>query len=81
MAVVARAVMTAAMVATGVTFAVMVVVVALYVGIKSERAAKQRFDCGITGTADSAVKFDACLSYRHLCTAADATANKSVNAE
>ncbi len=73
--------MSATVVAAGVTLAVMVVVVAFYVGIKSECAAKQCFDCGIRGTADTAVKLYAGLSECHLCATADTTANKSVNLE
>ena len=81
MAVVARAVMPATVVATSVTLAVMVVVVTFYVRIKSKRAAEECFDCGITGTADSAVKPDASLSECHLCATADATANKCIHVE
>ena len=74
-------VMSAAVVGTSVTFPVMIVVVALYVRIKTKSAAEQCFNCGIRGAANTSVKFDSCLSKCLLCTAADTTANKSVNAE
>ena len=73
--------MSAAVVAAGVSLAVVVVVVAFYVGIKSERAAEQCFNCGIRGTADAAVKLDAGFCKCCLCATADAAAYKSVNAE
>ena len=73
--------MNATVVAAGVSFTVMVVVVAPYVGVKSKRTAEQRIGCGIAISADSAVKLDACVGKRHLCTTADASANKSVNVE
>ena len=53
--------MTATVVTTGVTFAVVVVVITFYVGIKSERATKQRFNSGIARSGDTAEKSDACL--------------------
>ena len=73
--------MTAAMVAASVPLAVMVVVVAFYIGIKSKRAAEQCFDCVIAGTVNTTEKLDTGLGKCHLCATADATANKSVNAE
>jgi len=57
--------MTATVIAAGVTFAVMVVMVTFYVGIKSKRTAKRRFDCGIAGSADSAEKLNTCLGKCH----------------
>ena len=74
-------VMTATVVAASVPLTVMVVVVARYVGIKSERAVKQRIGCGIAIPADSAVKLDTCHSKCHLCTTADPSANKCINTQ
>ena len=60
---------------------VMIVVVTLYVRVISKRTIKQCFDCGIRGAANTAVKLNSCLCQCHLCSAADAAANKCVNAE
>ncbi len=73
--------MSTTVVAAGVTFAVVLVVVTFYIWIKPKCAAEQRFDCGITGAANTTVKLDTCLGECHLCTTADAAANKIVNAE
>ena len=73
------AIIAAAVVAAAMTFAVVSVMIALYVGIKSKRTVKQCFNCCITGAARTAVKLDACLVKCDLCTAADASANKCVN--
>ena len=73
--------MSAAVISAGMLLSMMVVVVALYVGIKSKRTAKQCFDCGIRRATNTAVKFDSCLCQCHLCSAADAAANKSINTE
>jgi len=82
-AVIARTVMSATVIAAGVsTVAVLVVmVITFHIGIKSKRAAKQCFDCGITGTANATVKLDSSLGKCHLCTTADAAANKSIYAK
>ena len=73
--------MSATVISAGMPLTVMVVVVARYVGIKSKRTAKQCFDCGVRGAADTAVKLDSCLCQCHLCATANAAANKCVNAE
>ena len=73
--------MSATVISAGMPLTVMVVVVAFYVGIKSKRTAKQCFDCGVRGAADTAVKLDSCLCQCHLCATANAAANKCVNAE
>ena len=71
--------MSATVISAGMPLTVLVVVVARYVGIKSKRTAKQCFDCGVRGAADTAVKLDSCLCQCHLCATADAAANKSIN--
>ena len=73
--------MSAAVISAGMLLSMMVVVVALYVGIKSKRTAEQCFDCGIRRATNTAVKLDSCLCQCHLCATADAAANKCVNAE
>ena len=73
--------MSATVVAAGVTFAVVVVMVALDIWIKPKRAIEQCIDCGIRRAANTAVKLNARLGKCHPCAATDATANKSVNAE
>ena len=50
--------MTATVVATSVTLAVMVVVVAFYIRIESERASEECFDCSIAGTVNTTEKLD-----------------------
>ena len=79
----AAVVRTATVVAAAVTaLAVLViVVVALDVGVIAEIIRKKRLDCCIARTAYTAVELDASLSKSHLCSTANASADKDVSTD
>ena len=79
MTTVGTAVTAAAMVATGVAFAVMmVVVVALSIRIKIQTSADKGFYCFVRITTYTAIQLNTSLCQSHLRTAADAAANKDI---
>ena len=71
--------MTAAAVAAAtVTFAVMIVMIALYIGVKPQIVCQEIFHSGIGITQTTAVEPDADLGQRHLRTTADAAAEQDI---
>ena len=68
---------TAAVVATGVTLAV---VVAADIGVIVQVACQECFHSVIGIAGNAAVELDACLSQSHLCAAANTAADQNVNA-
>ena len=68
----------AAMLATGVTFAVLTVVIAFNSWIVVQIACQQSLYRCIRTAAYAAVQLNACSSQRHLRTAADTAANQNV---
>ena len=75
----AAAVTAAAVLTTVVTFAVVVVVmITLYIGVICQITLEESFHSGIRITADTTEQLDAGSCQRHLCTAADATADQHI---
>ena len=68
----------ASVITAGVTFAVMIVVIAADIGVEAQRACQQVFHRGVSVTTATAVQGDTCLLERHLGTAADATADQHI---
>ena len=68
----------AAVVAAGMAFAVMIVVIAAHIGIVVQIAGKQILYCGICIAPATAVQSNACLLQGHLGTAADAAADQNI---
>ena len=58
-----------------------VVVVALDVRVIAEIVRKERLDCCVARTADTAVEFDTRIGKCHLRTASDTTADKNICSE
>ena len=69
---------TAAVAAAAVTFTVMIVMIAFYIGVKPQVVCKEIFHSGIGITETAAVEADAGLGQRHLRTAADAAAEQDI---
>lgn len=75
------AVTAASMIATGVTFAVlMTVMTALHIGIEAECAVQKFMHSSIRTAADTAEQLDASLCKCRLCTASDAAADQHLHA-
>ena len=70
--------MTAVVVATGVAFAVVVVVVTADIGIVIQLAGDKSQNCRVCAAADTAVELDASLGQSHLGAAANAAADQHV---
>ena len=68
----------AAVVAAGMAFAVMIVVIAANIGIKAQGAGKQICNCSICVATAAAVQSDACLLKCRLSTAADTAADQNI---
>jgi len=82
MAAVTAAIMCAAVMFSTVVFAVavfMVMMVASDIWVIAKAVHKQSFHCRITGTAYTAIEFDACICKSCLCTAAYAAADKNIS--
>jgi len=72
-------VIAAAVIAAGVAFAVvMVMMVALNIGIKAQITCQEVCDRCVGIAAAATVKLNTCLSQGHLCTAADAAADQNI---
>ena len=58
-----------------------IVLVALDIGVMAEIVFKKRLDCHVTRAAYTAVELDARLCKSHLCSTANASADKDVSAD
>ena len=76
----AAVVASATVISAGMTaFAVLVVMMATSdIRVVAKIAGEQCLDCGIAGAEHAAVESDPCHCQRHLCTAADTSANQYV---
>ena len=68
----------AAVVAAGMAFAVMIMVIAAHIGIIVQIAGQQILYCGICIAPAAAVQRDTCLLQGHLGTAADTAADQNI---
>ena len=68
----------AAVIAAGVAFTVMVMVVALNIGIEAKITGKLIFHCGVCIAPNTAVELDTSLLEGHLCAAADTAADQHI---
>lgn len=68
----------ATVIAAGVAFAVMIVMIAAHIGIETQGAGQQICNCSICVSAAAAVQSDTCLLECHLGTAADTAADQNI---
>ena len=71
----------ASVITAGVTFAVMIVVIAADIGVEAQRACKQVFHRGVSVTTATAVQGDTCLLECHLGTTTDTAADQHIRLE
>ena len=69
---------TATVIATIMAFTMMIVMIALHIGVKTQIAGQEILNSSICMAEATAVKLNASLGQRHLGTAADATADQNI---